>query len=58
MKRHMKSGGCMCPTCLSKQVRRSHTRWRDLPMLLLHATPTRCMVCFRRFYNWPWLRTP
>ncbi len=46
----------MCPTCLSKQVRRSHFRLRDLPLLLLHAKPSRCMTCFRRFYEWPWFR--
>lgn len=46
----------MCPSCLSKQVRKSHLRWRDLPLLLLlRAPPSRCMICYRRFYAWPWL---
>jgi hypothetical protein len=45
----------MCPTCLSKQVRKSHFRFRDLPYLLLQAKPSRCQSCHRRFYLWPWL---
>lgn len=46
----------MCPSCLSKHVRKSHLKLRDLPLLLMHATPTRCRTCYRRFYAWPWLR--
>ena len=46
----------MCPTCLSKQVRKSHLRLRDLPLLLMQAKPSRCLACYRRFYAWPWLR--
>jgi hypothetical protein len=47
----------MCPTCLSKDVRRSRKhRWQDIPVLAINGRPCRCRTCYRRFYDWPWFR--
>jgi DNA-binding response OmpR family regulator len=41
-----------CPSCLSSDVRLSRQRklW-DLPMRVLLATPLRCRICAKRFYQ-------
>ena len=41
-----------CPWCSElKSIRRSHTRWQDLPRYLLGKRPYRCRVCGNRFYE-------
>lgn len=54
----MASKSLRCPTCFdSSDLRRSHMRARDLPMVLIGMHVYRCLTCYKRFYTWK-RRTP
>jgi hypothetical protein len=42
---------CQCPSCLSRNCRRSRFRWYDWGIAMLLQQPFRCHTCFHRFYR-------
>jgi hypothetical protein len=40
-----------CPSCLSRNCRRSRLRWYDWARMMLLQQPLRCHTCFHRFYR-------